>query len=299
MHAASVHHKSIERMATVGGGGGGSQYEDYDSTSKTYDSGRQAIGLPLILGAFASTARKLHKELQQLNVLDAGCGTGNYSKALSPFVESVTGLEYSKGMFEQAREKTEKLGNVKLQQGDITDMPFPDKHFAGITINQVLHHLSRPNGDMCQVEKFFKEAHRVLVPGGVLVINTSFSHQVNTFWFSTIIPNAKEKNKVRLPPADYILSKLAEFGFLVDSTYALLSETLIKPEVYLQKEGPLDKSWRNMDSMWALATPAELESGFKQWKEKLRSGEADKIIAEFEEKRKQVGVTTTIVALKQ
>ena len=43
LHAASVHHKSIERMATVGGGGGGggSQYEDYDSTSKTYDSGKQ------------------------------------------------------------------------------------------------------------------------------------------------------------------------------------------------------------------------------------------------------------------
>ena len=106
-----------------------------------YYLGRKAIGLPLILGAFASTARKLHKELQQLNVLDAGiartlyaqqnyvmcalvllclptgCGTGNYSKALSPFVESVTGLEYSKGMFEQARKKTEELGNVKLQQG--------------------------------------------------------------------------------------------------------------------------------------------------------------------------------------
>ena len=45
--------------------------------------------------------------------------------------------------------------------------------------------------------------------------------------------------------------------------------------------------------MWALATPAELESGLEQWKEKLQSGEADKIIAEFEEKRK---LTTTIVA---
>ena len=51
-------------------------------------------------------------------------------------------------------------------------------------------------------------------------------------------------------------------------------------------------------SMWALATPAELESGLEQWKEKLQSGEADKIIAEFEEKRKQIGVTTTIVAYK-
>ena len=49
-------------------------------------------------------------------------------------------------------------------------------------------------------------------------------------------------------------------------------------------------------SVWALATPAELKSGLEQWKEKLQSGEADKIIAEFEEKRKLVGLTTTIVA---
>lgn len=47
------------------------------------------------------------------------------------------GLEFSEGMLEKARKKTEDLKNVKLQQGDITDMPFPHEHFAGVTINQV------------------------------------------------------------------------------------------------------------------------------------------------------------------
>ena len=72
-----------------------------------------------------------------------GCGTGNFSKALSPFVGSITGLDFSEGMLEKAKKKTEQLGNVELQRGDITNMPFPSEHFAGITMNQVYYMQSR------------------------------------------------------------------------------------------------------------------------------------------------------------
>ena len=74
-----------------------------------------------------------------------GCGTGNYSKALSPFVAKVTGLEHSEGMLEKARMKTEGLNNVGVLQGDITDMPFPNEHFDGVMINQVLYYSSCTN----------------------------------------------------------------------------------------------------------------------------------------------------------
>ena len=47
------------------------------------------------------------------------------------------GLDYSEGMLEKARKKTQDLKNVKLQRGDITDMPFSPERFAGVTINQV------------------------------------------------------------------------------------------------------------------------------------------------------------------
>ena len=54
-----------------------------------------------------------------------------------------------------------------------------------------------------------------------------------------------------------------------------------------------------MCSIWALATPAELEAGLEEWREKLQSGEADRIIAEHDEKRKRLGVFTVIVAYKK
>ena len=68
-----------------------------------------------------------------------GCGTGNYTVALSGYVGKVTGLEVNEGMLGRAMEKTAALKNVSLTQGDITKMPFQDNQFDGICCNQVNH----------------------------------------------------------------------------------------------------------------------------------------------------------------
>ena len=52
------------------------------------------------------------------------------------------------------------------------------------------------------------------------------------------------------------------------------------------------------NSIWSLATPAELDSGLKLWRERLENGEADEIIAKYEEQRKKIGMTTSIVGYK-
>ena len=67
----------------------------------------------------------------------AGCGTGNYTVALSDFVGKVTGLELNEGMLGRATEKTASLKNVTVMQGDITNMPFPDGQFDAICCNLV------------------------------------------------------------------------------------------------------------------------------------------------------------------
>ena len=51
----------------------------------------------------------------------------------------------------------------------------------------------------------------------------------------------------RTPPIDYFTSALVKTGFSISSVCALTAETLIKQAVFMQKEGPLDKNWRNMD----------------------------------------------------
>jgi len=69
--------------------------------------------------------------------LHAGCGTGNYLVALSNYVGQVTGVEYNRGMLEQARAKTSTLQNVTVQEGDATNLPLPELQMDGIICNQV------------------------------------------------------------------------------------------------------------------------------------------------------------------
>ena len=66
-----------------------------------------------------------------------GCGTGNFTIALSEYIGKVTGLEVNEGMLGRAMEKTAALKNVSLTQGDITKMPFQDNQFDGICCNLV------------------------------------------------------------------------------------------------------------------------------------------------------------------
>lgn len=83
-----------------------------------------------------------------------GCGTGNFVVALSPYVGQVHGLDYSKGMVAKAKEKTQHLTNVELQEGDITSIPFLDDYFDGIIINQVhlsIGDYSVKNADVCRL----------------------------------------------------------------------------------------------------------------------------------------------------
>ena len=70
-------------------------------------------------------------------MLCLGCGTGNYTVALSEYVGKVTGLEVNEGMLGRAMEKTATLKNVSLTQGDVTKMPFPDNEFDAICCNLV------------------------------------------------------------------------------------------------------------------------------------------------------------------
>ena len=66
-----------------------------------------------------------------------GCGTGNYTVALSPYVGRITGVEFNQGMLDRARQKTAELSNVELQQGDATQLELPDGFCDAIIINQV------------------------------------------------------------------------------------------------------------------------------------------------------------------
>ena len=84
------------------------------------------------------------KALHAQDLLDVGCGTGSFLKAVCGKFKTATGVEYNDGMIGEAR-KQEFSRPVTLLQGAADKLPFPDASFDLITFNQVIHHF--PSAD--------------------------------------------------------------------------------------------------------------------------------------------------------
>jgi ubiquinone/menaquinone biosynthesis C-methylase UbiE len=95
-------------------------------------------------------------------VLDAGCGTGGFIRALRaghPNWE-VSGVDISPVACAMARERTGKT----IVEGSLLALPFADRSFDAISTGDVLYHLGEPAVAL-------REFVRCLKPGGVVVVN--------------------------------------------------------------------------------------------------------------------------------
>lgn len=94
---------------------------------------------------------------------DLGCGTGHLVRLLAPSVQRVIGVDNEPRMLDAAATRTRACSNVELRRGSVEDLPLADAEIDAATSILVLHHVK-------DVGAAFREAHRVLKPGGRLVV---------------------------------------------------------------------------------------------------------------------------------
>ena len=272
------------------------EYEDYSETSKTYNQTRIPIGVDILVECFATNSKPLNEQ----SILDGGCGTGNYIQALTGKVKSIHGLERNEGMFAQAKQRFQDNPDIHLRLGNLLDLPYSDSSFDGMMCNQVMHHLSGddPDGNFPALGQLFSEAHRVLRPNGILMINTSTPQQQRDgFWWAALIPDAIERISRRFPTAEVIRTYLLEAGFhSVD--YIPLYDEVLQGESYLDPKGPLKKAWRDGDSTWSLATEQEMASALERVHRMHEDGTIMDFLSEREQLRQQVAQTMFLLARK-
>lgn len=105
------------------------------------------------------------------NLLDIGCGGGNYSLMMLTKISDLncTLVDLSKPMLDKAFERVSKQTNssVEVLQGDIRDVQLKKNHFDIILAGAVLHHL-RDDKDW---ETTFSKIYSLLKPGGCFMIS--------------------------------------------------------------------------------------------------------------------------------
>jgi len=120
---------------------------------------------------------ELQKYLKRINaghLLDVATGEGDFLiYLLDSFIsyDSATGLDINPENLRLAKQKVSRQ-KVELILGNVRKLPFEDNYFDTITVSNSLHHFDNP-------VKAIHSMLRILVPGGLLVINEMINEQLN------------------------------------------------------------------------------------------------------------------------
>ncbi len=155
------------------------------------------------------------------DLLDAGCGTG---AMLGMFKrdypdKNYTGVDLSKKMIQTA--KIKHLEGISFVAGDCENLPFADSSFDVVTCSMSFHHYPNP-------EKFFMSLHRVLRPGGRLILRDMASGSRLIMWFI---------NHIEIPAANKLLRKGDVHVYSKADIQGLCDASDLKLELYEVRKG--------------------------------------------------------------
>jgi len=271
------------------------EYENYTEQSRNYDNTRIPIGADTILAEF----RENDIPLNQQNILDAGCGTGNYLLEFHDKVNSIVGLDRNQEMLKYSNRKLEQAGsnNYELHQGELPEIPFEDCAFDGIMINQVIHHLDT-DPDFPVITEFCQNAFRTLKPVGRLIINTCSPEQImECYWYVQFIRPAGRRLAQRYIPIEQLIQLLQDVGFKRTRMVVNVGDIFYGAKYY-DLNGPLKPEWRAGDSIWSLESKEELEAGLRAYRSALAENKLENLLRKCEKRRQEIGQGIFVIAEK-
>ena len=132
-------------------------------------------------------------------VLDMGCGAGHVTVGVAPWSTKVVACDLTAAMLDQVWTLAVERGvtNIETKQADASYLPFDDASFDIVVSRYSAHHWSDLPGALA-------ECHRVLKPGGHLIIGDIVAPEIPAFdTFLQTIEYLRDRSHVR----DYSISQ--------------------------------------------------------------------------------------------
>lgn len=160
------------------------RFDDDVERFSDLEAGQQTtIDAPLSMELCTEAAKYINPQATEL--LDIGCGAGNYTLKM---LSKIPGLnctlnDLSMPMLERAKERvsTKTTGTLTIIQDDMRNLDLPDNHFDIVLAAATFHHL-RSDDDW---ELVFTKVYNALKPGGSIWISDLIKHDtelINTLF---------------------------------------------------------------------------------------------------------------------
>jgi trans-aconitate methyltransferase len=177
--------------------------KEMDTTQQTWDAGLYEDKHAFVWKHGASLVELLAPQAGE-HILDLGCGTGHLTARIAGAGASVTGLDRSPAMLEQARSAYPQLEFV---QGDATDFRFQEP-FTAIFSNAALHWIRPPDAVVRSVAG-------ALQPGGRFV--AEFGGRGNVRAIVAALHAAAERLGLPLQLPQWFFPGVAEYATLLEA----------------------------------------------------------------------------------
>ena len=135
----------------------GKTRETFEDRAERYDRMQEALfdedSFELMLKCLTKGSGK---ELKEMTIIDAGCGTGHITGELAKFVRRVFGIDLAPKMLKLAKKHAKKAGqeNVIFEVGDAQTLEkFSDNSIDGIVCRHTFHHFQKPRY-LCHLYQF-------------------------------------------------------------------------------------------------------------------------------------------------
>lgn len=255
---------------------------DYNIAGRTYNSTRKAD--PYLVHLL----RTMLNPKEGSTYLDIGCGTGNYTVALSDDGIQFIGIDPSTVMLQEAQRKN---ANITWTLGNAEHIPYKDQMFSGALASLTLHHWSN-------LDQGFVEVYRTLKPKSNFVIFTATAEQMQNYWLKHYFPEMMNRSITQMPALKAIMDAAFNTGFKLTSSIEYFIKTDLQDLfLYSGKHNPtmyLESAVRsNISSFASLSNDMEIAQGlirlssdinndrFRHVKESFDEKTGDYLILEF------------------
>jgi SAM-dependent methyltransferase len=160
-------------------------------------------------------------------VLDVGCGTGAFAAALAERDARVWGVDPSAEMLAKARARRADGASVGFKAGRAEALPFKSGWFDRVVLRLVVHLLDRPAA--------LREAARVLVQGGRIVIATFSPEHFGSYWLNELFPDVLAIDRSRFPTPATLAEELEDAGFSAPRVRTLRQRGRLRREHALER----------------------------------------------------------------
>jgi len=117
-----------------------------------------------------------------LVVGDLGCGTGQLSQTIAPYVQRVIAVDASRDMLDAARHRLTEAPNVDIRQGELEALPIDNGALDAAMLSLVLHYSPDPALALAEVGRVLRPGGRVLVVDMLPHDREEYQQQMGHVW---------------------------------------------------------------------------------------------------------------------